>query len=131
MDHDESIYRQQIIRTISNELSLRILEKGINIGYDSWGTPFTSYLPDDYDRIKGLVELLRKGYESQIVFGHDVLGKAVGIMNGYYGFIRFAQFLPSMLKPMGFSDDVIRKMMVENPARILKIGKDLEKAVER
>ena len=113
------VSEEAAVRTISNELALKILEQGINIGYDSWGTPFTNYLPDDYDRMKGLVELLRKGYDAQIVFGHDVLGKAHGITKGYYGYNRFAELIPFMLKPLGFGDDVIRKLMIENPARIL------------
>ena len=113
------IAEETAVRTISNELALKILEQGINIGYDSWGTPFTSYLPDDYDRMKGLVELLRKGYEAQIVFGHDVLGKAQGITKGSYGYTRFAEFVPFMLKSLGYGDEVIHKLMVENPARIL------------
>lgn len=106
-------------RKISLDLQKRILEKGVNIGFDSWGTPFANVLPDDFDRVKGLAELLREGYEEQIVLGHDVISKAAGITNGYYGFNRFAEFVPSMLKPLGVDDTVIKKLMVENPARIL------------
>lgn len=106
-------------RKISLDLQQNILEKGANIGFDSWGTPFANVLPDDFDRAKGLAELLRKGYEDQIVLGHDVISKAAGITTGYYGFNRFAEFVPSMLKPLGFGDDIIRKLMAENPARIL------------
>lgn len=110
---------EHVGRKISLELPLEVLKKGANIGFDSWGTPFTSVLPDDFDRAKGLIELLRRGYEDHIVLGHDVISKAAGITTGYYGFTRFAEFVPSMLKPAGFGDNVIRKLMVDNPARIL------------
>lgn len=107
-------------RTICLDLQLAVLEKGCNIGFDSWGSPFAGVLPDDYDRAKGLLSLLRAGYEDHITLGHDVINKAFGRTAGYYGYTRFATFLPHTLMPMGISEEIIQKLMCQNPARILQ-----------
>lgn len=106
-------------RTISLNLPLAVLEKGCNIGFDSWGSPFAGVLPDDYDRARGLLALLRAGFEDCIVLGHDVINKAFGRTAGYYGYTRFAAFVPQILKPFGIADELLRKLMIHNPARIL------------
>lgn len=107
-------------RSISLELPLAVLERGCNIGFDSWGSPFWAVLPDDYDRIKGLLELLRLGYEDRITLGHDMINKAFGRTAGHYGFTRFASLLPQTLSSMGIAEIAIQKMMIHNPARILQ-----------
>lgn len=105
-------------RNISTGLQRAILDRGVNIGFDSWSAT-TAILPDDYDRLKGLVDLLRTGYGDRIVLGHDTATKAHGKSYGYYGFTRFPQFVPGMLRQLGFDDDVYRQLVVDNPARIL------------
>lgn len=110
----------------TKELSIdfyeNLLDKGVNISFDTWGSPITStyyYYPEDFDRIKVVIALLKKGYASQIVFGHDVVGKMYGVSYGNYGYTRFPEFIPEILRQVGFGDDVINMMFVENPARIL------------
>lgn len=106
------------VRGVNTELQTKVLESGVNIGFDSW-TALVSTLPDDYDRVKGLVDLLKKGYSSQIVLGHDIYDKSRGVTYGYTGFTGFAGFVLPILKQLGFGDDVISNLTVENPARIL------------
>jgi phosphotriesterase-related protein len=105
-------------RNVTTALQRAILDQGVNIGFDSWSAT-TAILPDDYDRMKGLVDLLRGGYGDRIVLGHDTFTKAHSKTYGYYGFTRFPQFIPPMLAQLGFSDDVYRRLVVDNPARIL------------
>lgn len=108
-------------KDVNTDYQEKLLDRGINIGYDSWGFQYTGptiYLPDDYDKVKGLVHLLNKGYASQIVLGHDVAGKFWGLYNGSYGFTRFPEFVLPLLQMFGF-EDAINKLTVENPARIL------------
>ena len=104
--------------TVSTELPRKVLDYGVNIGFDSWSSTI-SILPSDYDRAKGLVDLLRAGYGARIVLGHDNYTKAHGKSYGYYGFTRFGQFLPPILTQLGFDDTVYRQLVVDNPARIL------------
>jgi phosphotriesterase-related protein len=105
-------------RTVSTELPRVILDQGVNIGFDSWGAT-TAILPDDFDRAKGLVDLLNAGHADRIVLGHDNFTKAHGKSYGHYGFTRFPQFIPPVLNRLGFDDDVYRRLVVDNPARIL------------
>ena len=106
------------VRTVNTDLQVKILDKGVSIGFDSWGS-LTDFLPDDHDRLKGLVDLLKKGYAAQIALGHDVYDKSRGVSYGYTGFMHFATFALPKLKELGFGNDVIAKLTVENPARIL------------
>lgn len=106
------------VRNINIDLLMQVLDRGVSIGFDSWGMPI-EYVPDDFDRLKGLVALLKKGYASQIAMGHDIYDKTRGVTYGYTGFTHISSFALPRLKQLGFGDDVINKLMVENPARIL------------
>ena len=64
-------------RNVDTAYLEKLLERGVNVSFDTWGT-FVSTLPDDYDRLKGLAALLKKGYGGQIVCGQDSATKAVG-----------------------------------------------------
>ncbi|WP_138750766.1 phosphotriesterase family protein [Paenibacillus sinopodophylli] len=108
----------EAVRCVNTDLQTKVLEKGVNIGFDSWGM-LVNTLPDDYDRVKGLADLLKKGYASQIALGHDIYDKSRGVTYGYTGFTGFAGFVLPILKELGFGDDIINKLTVENPARIL------------
>jgi predicted metal-dependent phosphotriesterase family hydrolase len=101
---------------------LGYLEKGFNIGFDCWGdpmAPFQNTESRDIIRYKMLCELIRSGYTSQIVLGHDMMNKTGGIQSGKYGYTRFPTFVPQKLKNDGFEDKVYNQMTVGNPARIL------------
>lgn len=106
------------VKTVNTDCQEKLLDKGINIGFDSW-TALVSILPDDNDRLKALVHLLKKGYGSQIVLGHDITDKARGETYGYYGFSGFTKVAIPILRQLKFGNDVIAKLTVENPARIL------------
>lgn len=89
----------------------------MNVGFDSWDMELSTFA-DNADRLKALVEVLRRGYAGQVVMGHDVYDKSRGVAygaTGYTGFIRDA--LPT-LRQLGFEEE-IQKLTVENPAKIL------------
>ncbi|HZG87981.1 hypothetical protein [Paenibacillus sp.] len=103
-------------RNVNTDYLEKILDQGVYVGFDSWGTYVTT-LPDDYDRLKGLIAILKKGYGSQIVCGHDCSTKAYGKTAGSYGYTRFPEML-GQLHAFGLSEEV-RKLTVENPANLL------------
>lgn len=106
----------------STYLHEALLARGVNISIDTWGSPIVNnmyYYPNDFDRLKVLVSLLKKGHAEHIVLGHDVVGKLYGVQYGNYGYTRVATFIPQMLKQIGFEDDVAEQLLVKNPARIL------------
>lgn len=102
------------VKYVDIELMLRLLDLGVNIGFDSWDMPTTA-VPDNAERLKALAELLRRGYGDKITMGHDVYDKSRGVQYGYTGFIQNA--LPALCQ-LGFEGE-IGKLTVENPARIL------------
>lgn len=104
-------------KTVDLELMTTLLDLGVNVGFDSWDMQLTTFA-DNADRLKALVEVLRRGYSKQIVMGHDAYDKSRSVAyggTGYTGFIRNA--LPT-LKQLGFEKE-INDLTVENPARIL------------
>jgi phosphotriesterase-related protein len=107
-----------VVRTINIETAEKIIERGVNISFDTW-TSIGTFLTDDLDRMKGLAALLKKGYADKIVLGHDVNNKAQGVSYGSTGFTGFVNTAIPQLKQLGFGDEVIKKLTVENPARIL------------
>lgn len=129
---DQFFTRPDILHKYLNELDAtmefstylheELLKRGVNISIDTWGSPICNnmhYYPNDFDRMKVLVSLLKKGYEDHIVLGHDVVGKLYGVQYGNYGYTRITTFVPQMLKQLGFKDSVAGKLLAENPARIL------------
>ncbi len=104
------------------ERRLKFLEKGINISLDDWG--FTRAFPglcrtDDYDRLKLLMILIEEGYEDKLVLGHDFANFTYSMAMGNHGYTRILNFTMPMLRQLGVDEAVIRKLFVDNPARIL------------
>lgn len=108
----------ETVRGVNIDLQTKVLDTGVSIGFDSWGM-LTAFVPDDYDRMKGLLALLKKGYASQIALGHDVYDKSRGVSYGYTGYTHFPSFVLPILAQLGFGSDVAAKLTIENPARIL------------
>lgn len=99
-------------RTLDLETHKRLLDLGVaitNTGY---------FVPDDFERLKGLITLLDLGYKDQITLGNDFSSKLLGRSYGNYGCTRFAEFALPMLKRYG-REHAIHKLVVDNPARIL------------
>lgn len=102
---------------VNIDIQLKLLDMGVNIGFDSWES-LTPTLPDNFDRLKALAEILRLGYGGQVILGHDTTDKTRGVSYGYTGLTGFIRNAIPMLKELGYEADII-KMTVENPARIL------------
>jgi predicted metal-dependent phosphotriesterase family hydrolase len=97
-----------------------IAEQGVyksidNIGYDGSGYP-----PDEV-RAKNVAFLIKEGFVRQVMMSMDVGAKKFLLSYNGHGFAHLIQnFLPR-LKKLGVSEDDIRIMTVENPARALTI----------
>lgn len=105
-------------KTVNIDMQLKLLDMGVNIGFDSYGS-LTPTLPDNNDMNKALVELLRRGYGSQIVLGHDITDKTRGVSYGYTGFTDFLRNVLPVLKECGLETEA-HKLVYDNPARILE-----------
>lgn len=123
--YDLSAYIRDMDTAINVDVKLHrtILDKGCYIGFDAWNST-VSILPNDADRLKALIELLRSGYGSQIVLGHDTSSKAYGLTFGNVGFCGFADSCCMQL--WNYADlidpDDIDKLTTDNPQNLLAIG---------
>ena len=116
------VMHPEATRAVSIENQLRILEKGVNISIDNWG--LMKNFPgmcrsDDYDTLKQLVQLIQAGYGDKIVLGHDFANFTYSKAMGCHGYTRILEFTMPMLRNLGFGDNVINKLFVDNPARIM------------
>jgi len=118
----------------------RALATGANIGFDTWGKEWFDYrVPDedgerdpafikwtynrpDANRTAALVELCARGHDGRIVLSCDMSG-AEAFLNpdthGRYGYAYLHRVVLPRLRTAGVGTDSIRRMLVDNPARIL------------
>jgi phosphotriesterase-related protein len=109
-------------RILSHELQDQLLKMGCSIGVDTWGIPManpTHLIQDDYDRLKFFYYLLDKGYSSQVVLGHDAIGKISSKQFGGFGMTRWPEYAIGMMRQLGIEEEDINNVIVNNPARIL------------
>ena len=95
-----------------------ILRRGAYVEYDNIGNPAT--LPDNR-KVGILVELLRRGYERQLLLSMDACLRSRLHAWGGHGLDYLATaFLPA-LRRAGVADEQIHTITVENPAQVLTI----------
>lgn len=99
---------------------LAVLARGASVQFDTLGTPEAARR--EPRAVALIVELLERGYASQILLSHDVCHDDHLRANGGNGYGYLAQhFLPA-LRTAAVAEGEIRQMTVENPRRILTIG---------
>lgn len=95
-----------------------ILKTGVNIGFDTYGK--TSYNSDE-DRTKMLLELIELGFENQIVISQDISRKSYLKNLGGVGYDHISNTFNSLLNKNIITQDILNKLLIENPKRILSI----------
>ena len=100
------------------------LDDGLNICIDCFGHTWDVEAGGIIDQPDWLLTaavyaLLREGHAEKIVLGHDVFMRINTRAYGGEGFTRISEFVLPTLRRIGVSEDEIRLMMFENPARIL------------
>lgn len=107
-------------RNVDITLQETLLKMGCYIGWDGWGVNEIFMLPDNYDRTKGLIELMHRGYASQIVLGHDITDRARSASGGGWGFSDFvSNLIPKLYEyPELVDPDEIDYLIYDNPARL-------------
>ncbi len=137
-----------LARTVIGHLDLRpdvdvietVLRTGVTVAFDTFGKEWFDYqVPDsqgagggefvkwaylrpDTDRVAALVELLRRGWERQVVVSSDISGREVYLnpdTHGRHGYAFLHERVLPALRDAGAGEPVIRTMLVDNPARIL------------
>ena len=106
---------------------LELADRGSMLEYDLFGWESSYYSLEDYDMIHDgqrldYVELLiEDGHVSKLVLAQDVFSKARTSSFGGYGYGHLIENIVPRMRERGISEEHIRQIMVENPARILTI----------
>jgi phosphotriesterase-related protein len=116
--------REPSSHLVDVSLLVEILDRGANVSIDSFGTTsdfeyFGTYDVDERTMLITLAELLRRGYASQVVVGHDVMWKLNYHAYGGHGYVRLLEFVLPKLRQAGYPDAEVDMLMTNNPARLL------------
>ncbi len=110
------------------EYHTSLASRGCFIEYDTCGTetfspksevtpPFWTAL--DLTRARGIARLVEKGFGDQILISHDVFTKCQLIRYGGFGYSHLLRDFQYRLLEVGLSSSEVKKMIVNNPQRML------------
>ena len=109
-----------------------IASTGAYLGIDTFGqTDVYQYsdrqrpgrvYPTDYERAEKVAMLVEAGLLNQIVLAMDLVSKIQLRRFGGFGYDHLLTSIVPILKATGLSDDQIKVMLVDNPARFLDSG---------
>ncbi len=136
--HQELFFVSQKLMTLVTDpsswrldvsLAKHLLDKGFNISIDSFGhcydtEPIGEIITSDWQRLAGLIELVKAGYSRQIVLGTDVYLKLMTRRCGGEGYCRLTGYVVPVLREAGIQETDISNLTTLNPARILARNSD-------
>lgn len=105
-----------------------VLKRGATVEYDCFGSEFYfdhagTAEPTDRDRVDGLIALLDEGCVDHLVISQDICTKLQLVRYGGLGYGHILRSVVPRLKRRGVDDAIIRKLLVDNPARLLTIAR--------
>jgi phosphotriesterase-related protein len=110
---------------LSLETVRKILAMGANISTEFLGQSVADEMggsvgTNDWQRLAGIYALIREGYAGQIMLGTDTCCKMLTRRFGGQGYLRLWRFvIPIMRDTLAIPERVIRRIFVENPAKLL------------
>ncbi len=108
------IGHQDLIDDTDYHLSL--LERGVNIGFDTCGK--SAYVKDEV-RALNIMKLIERGYKDHIILSNDVSRRTYFTSYNHNGYLSVMNIVVPLLKEYGISDSDLHKLLVDNPARIV------------
>ncbi len=106
-----------------------LLNQGVNLSIDTFGHYYDIELigyvrPTEWQKLAGLLSLIKDGYSTQLVLGTDLFLKILTRRFGGEGYSRLTKFVVPFLRDYldvfdRVSDFDIRQMTIENPIRLL------------
>ena len=104
-----------------------ILKRGAYVEYDTFGSECYfdgdgSAEPSDRERVDCLIELLDAGFGDRLLISQDVCTKVQLLKYGGFGYGHILRSIVPRLSRRGLDDATVRKLLVENPARVLTIA---------
>ena len=105
-----------------------IAASGCCLEWDLFGNEGSYYplaeidMPSDAQRLDFMKCAAAAGYSDRIVVGHDIAHKHRLVKYGGHGYGHILENIVPKMRRKGFSEDVIRAITVDNPARILALA---------
>ena len=102
-----------------------IAQSGCYLEWDLFGNEGSYYplaeidMPSDAQRLDFIKSISDADYSDRIVVGHDIATKHRLVRYGGHGYGHILENIVPKMRRKGFSEDVIRAITVDNPARIL------------
>jgi phosphotriesterase-related protein len=110
----------------ASDMRLNLAEKGCYLQFDSFAVPkyvlprYARKLTDE-GRVGQIVELVNRGFGNQILVSHDSLTVDLMAINGGPGIVYIPNKIVPLMRMKGLSEEEIRAITVNNPARALSI----------
>jgi phosphotriesterase-related protein len=106
----------------------QLLDRGVSIMYDTFGCDFYrddlwigAVYPTDTQRIAGITELCKQGYDKQLLLSQDTCLKIQTVAYGGYGYAHILQHIIPCLRNSGVGSAQIQNMLVANPRRLFQM----------
>ena len=104
-----------------------IAASGCYLEWDLFGNEGSYYplaeidMPSDAQRLDFIERTVESGYSDRIVMGHDIATKHRLVRYGGHGYGHILENIVPKMRRKGFSEETIRAITVDNPARILAL----------
>ncbi len=117
----------------SHSARLRLADMGCYLEWDRFGSdgeyPFYNEgspnlipdVPNDPERLNQIIRLIGEGFIDQILISHDIFSKIELQRFGGQGYSHILTNVIPLMRQKRMSDEVIHKITVENPGRILEM----------
>ena len=107
---------------------LKVLEEGCYLEYDGFGQALFHFFymghianaMSDIEKITDIIELIEKGYLSQILIAQDFCFKCDLAAYGGYGYAHIINNLLPFMRAKGMTGEQIHALLVDNPRRLLE-----------
>ena len=102
-----------------------IAASGCYLEWDLFGNEGSYYplaeidMPSDAQRLEFIRRIAEAGYSDRIVMGHDIATKHRLVRYGGHGYGHILENIVPKMRRKGFSEETVRAITVDNPARIL------------
>ncbi len=111
-------------RRLELDYAKELLDKGFTLSFDTFGHNWNYEViglmnQTDYERLAGLVALIKEGYSKQLVIGCDVYTKTCTRRYGGTGYSRLLNFVVPTLRMLGISEVDILNITMKNPICLL------------
>ena len=104
----------------------RVAESGCYVEWDLFGTEQSYYgpnpsidMPSDATRMDQIAYVASEGFGDKMVVAHDICSKHRLIKYGGHGYFYIISHIVPRMRARGFTEELVQKILVDNPARIL------------